>query len=665
MTKSKATRIRLSILLIILAIVVYNFFTMKNPIIYQEDFTKLQMGNPGKKKVPNELTKHSIQSAENFYANSEFAEFFEDVPCKDTYLLYNYFSELKNNRGLRTMTLKCFAVELTKIGFFDRAIEIANMIKDQSTWENIVKELLNDGNVDRAIEVADSMSSTLPFKDNYPDKNEFIQAKEDIVKYLAEKGDFARALEVAKSINDTLLNKITNLINIDNNKYNQFKNYLSALSVGSFSIVSKELLKAGKPEEAFKIASSIDDINSEGKIDLLRNIALKYWEDDQYKEAMEVMQYAINSLESLNPNEQSFNSEGYKWYGFNLGYAKLDGMQKISQDLAIAGEQEYSKNIYEKILNVADSVYSKHQDPYIYGNIAESLAKSGDMEWSKHVYEKVWNLHLTNKKDKDKGTKDWNLRYLIGSIIDSGHYAWGLDLVDKYVDESEKSYFYECSATTLLKDNEVDMANQLIQKAVDFAANDRSDEQDYWWRHPTKSDICWEYAKELAKLNKSDLACEYFKKAIKTYKETHKDEDFTGWGKKTMCADLLAAGKFDWALEMVNTINDDYSRDYSFVDIAKYLIEHGQIEDSIEYIDKMRDQKEKFYQLKDISESLIEKKKYNNFEKIIGIMLDCAGGYTDETERNEYFFVICQILLDLPCEEQQKYIQKFMTAYES
>ena len=111
-------------MLIILVIVAYNFFNMRKPQTEQEEFARLTLDYPDVKQEPDSANnfnrKRALQSDNNFYANTEFADFFEDVPCKDTYLLYNYFSELKNNQGIRQATIESFAVKLAEEGYFDK-----------------------------------------------------------------------------------------------------------------------------------------------------------------------------------------------------------------------------------------------------------------------------------------------------------------------------------------------------------------------------------------------------------------------------------------------------------------------------------------------------------------------------------------------------------------
>ena len=92
----KKINYRLVVLIILLLIVSFSYFTMKIPTTDHEAFTRLNIKYSGENQDSESRGKRYLQSGTNFYANSAFASFFEDVPCKESYFIYNFFSELKN-----------------------------------------------------------------------------------------------------------------------------------------------------------------------------------------------------------------------------------------------------------------------------------------------------------------------------------------------------------------------------------------------------------------------------------------------------------------------------------------------------------------------------------------------------------------------------------------
>ena len=592
-------------MLIILIVVAIRFFTFRPPVTQQENFTKLSIENSNDNQNSKPVKKRSLQSDRNFYANTEFADFFEDVPCKDTYLLYNYFSELKDNQGTRQETIRNFSIKLAKLGLFEKAIELANLIEEQSAYAKLVALLLKAGEVDKAIRIANSMRMyNFEFRKYYLESGinkHYENAIDHIVSYLTKIGELERAVEFAESVGDSMLSRIANFFESEKQKY-----FISDKAKSrALSTISNVLIKSGKTEEALKIANSINDF--EIKVETLCNIASKIIELGQKSLGIEVFQSAIELIDKLDLELFKINNRSYQIMKLN----------KIAFELSKMGEMELSKQVFDKSVSA----------------------------WEEHDL--------------------WINRIIALAIIKSGHYDWGIELTDSLDDIWVKRWIFKDSASALVKMNKHKEAEIFIKKAIENALDSPPEDPYTAGFCPTKAEVCWEYAKLLAEAKKTELSNQYFLDAITYFKKGNNRDELTDSEKEGIIKGFIWAGKIDWALELLDTINPEHNIDFAYSSIAYKFTRSGDIDRSLEYLDKMQDKKEKFYSLKWIAEYIIKHEDYSEFEKLFPNLLSCADEYTDEIERNEYFFIICQLLLAIPCEEHQKYIQQFISAYES
>ena len=602
----KKINFRLVVLVIILLIVAYRFFTFKPPIAQQEDFTRLNIEYLKEKQDSKPVKKRTLHSNPNFYANPEFAEFFEDVPCKDTYLLYNYLSELKNNQGIKEETIRNFAILLAEMGLFDKARELADMLEAQSVYEKLVALLIEAGELNRAIRIADSMRMyDLKFGpglnlSNHGIEKNYELAMEHIVSYLAKNGEIERAIEVAESIGDSMLSRIANLVESEKRKY-----FISnkAKSKG-LSAISNVLMDNGNKEEALKIANSISDF--EIKVMTLCKIATRIIKSGQKSHGIDIFQYVIDLIAK---RDQEI-------YDINDWYKLIRNINEIAFELAKIGEIELSQQVFEKSVKICD------------------------------------------------GPDSFDSLFTIIALIKSGHYEWGIELANEFSYSWMKRWIFRDSAAELIKMNKDKEAEVFINKAIENALDSPPEDPSMAGFCPTKAEVCWEYAKALAEVDKAEPADEYFKKAIDFFKKGNNREELTDSEKENMFYDLLGAGRIEWAMEILDTISPDYNKDSAYNSLAFKFARSGEIDKSLKYLDNIQDPQEKFYTLRYISDALIEKKNYPGFEKMFPKLLECAENYSDEIERNEFYFNICQLLLGLPCEEQQKYIRKFVEAYD-
>ncbi|MBU1626597.1 hypothetical protein KKB18_04435 [bacterium] len=562
----RKTRFRIVILisLFILIVVVYNFFNFKVPSSKSEIFTRLE--NPNKSQ---KTQKEEPLSNTNFYANSEFVKFFEDVPCRESYLIYNYFSELKNSLSENEKTITLFIERLAEAGLFDKALQIANLIEDNDdrnlTLEIIIKEMLKAGDVEGALIIANSINDY--FK-NF--------ALEDIVSYLAENGDLGRAIKIAESIKD----RLPPYENVDRNfpveylrvvgrppelqKFDRDQPLANALST-----ISKELLKEGNFEKALNIANSIDDWFI--KVETLRDLAESLLKSGQKEKGKETFQ---STIEVVN----------------NFG----------------SGVRHVFKNFDFDYL-----IYTCEQMDYI----GIALANSGETEWAKSILERNY-IALKARNRPEKGFfPSWGP---LEAILKLGFYEWGFKLVDEYEEKDYVPFMYAEVAKDLSKKQKYELADILLNKAIDLKLELSKDE----------------------------------------------GEDDLDWFYNSLVGDYLELGKFESAQKLIDKITDKNAKNIKIGDISISLAKDGQIEKSIEYLDSIEDPQLKFNTLKKIAMTLIDQKNYDWFGKVFNLMLEIATSCKEKQERDKFFFDISYLLLNILCSEQQKYIQKFVSVYD-
>jgi tetratricopeptide (TPR) repeat protein len=641
--KKSGIKVRLIVLVIVMLALAYQFFTFKSAVTEQEQFSKIKVDYPKENQVIKSPKK--IESETHFYANFEFADFFKDIPCKEAYFINNFFSELKNNHGTRQETLARFVAKLIEAGLFDKAIELANLIEDQGTYQKLVASLLEADDLDRAMKVANSMnkysydldrsmryanSTTKHVFDmngiSMIDKN-YIHAMKDIVGYLAKKGDIDEAVEVANAMSSSIFSSISQYLksfqdkdSLNDSEISKLVNSLSAnANSRALRVIVDELLKTGNTDEALKIANTMDYWTN--KTITLENIAKAMIKNGKRKEGYEILQSSLDNIDKRSKVENT-----------SLPY--------IDSDVFVNGKMSYI---------------------YMLNNIAQIIAESGDTDWSKQVFEK--SIQLSQENEHNREYVDV---FTIEAIIEAGFFDWGNKLSKNYDDangNSLKDFIFSGAFYKLMYEKKVDQAVLVLDKALDMAFNTTPRNSTEASDRSAKADFCWKCANQFDAKNK-ELAVKYYKKALEIYKETCPDKEIKDSEKESMICSMLRVGQYDWAMELYDSINPDYNKEMAEIQLSRYLSKNGQIDKSLEVLDSIKDEQTRLYTLRDISSDLLDQKNYAGFEKIFSRLLACANEYSDEVERNEFFFIISQILLDLQCEEQQKYIQKFVSAYD-
>lgn len=497
------------------------------------------------------VKKKTSKSSFAFFISSDNKKFFEDVDCKESYLIYNYFSELLDSYEQRYESLGTLTVKLGSAGLFNKALQIANIIEDNddrnATLVKIIMEMLKVGDFDRALKLAYSL-----------DEKNKLETLEDITSYLAEKGDLKKALEIAESIE---LSK-------------KFKDYETQPRHAALRNIAKEFQKRGQTDQALKIADSIE--YWESRVVTLNDLAENLMQTGKNEKGKEVFQKAyevINTLEITDlPNYEE----------------RMESI--LVNDLVTQGK---NRGFY---------------------TIAKTLAKSGEAGWAKQIFEKTYKM--IRAMDKKEGTNHYFYSCgTVESIISSGFYEWGIELAYDYNNNWVTSGLFSRCAIELAEMNKFEFASQLFDKAL-----------------------------ELEEENNGIKSC---------------DRE-----KQRMIPEILESDGIDWALELANSISDKKTKEKAFSDISEYLAKVGQIEKSLGYVISFNDSQIIFSSLKKIALVLLEQENYLAFDTVFDQLLDIANSFEEGDDRNNHFFDISGILLEILCKNQKKYVQKFVTAYD-
>jgi hypothetical protein len=293
---------------------------------------------------------------------------------------------------------------------------------------------------------------------------------------------------------------------------------------------------------------------------------------------------------------------------------------------------------------------------YLLNSIAVDLAEAGEIEWSNSLFEKT----IKYIKSLPSDTINLDKKNAIVEIIKGGHYKEGIDLAYSFdSDDWSSGLLLEKSANEISKMNNDSKTDQFFKTAVEKAFEHGNTIQN--------SNLFWEFGKILTKMKKDELADLLFQKSIDLYIDLPNSEKLTDEEMKSRCEDLLQLGRQEWASEIANTIVDENLRNHAMFDIACAVEGLDEVDKSLKYFELFPadDPKDKFYTLRCLAEKLIKKEDYTGFEKLFPALLQSAvESYTDDSEKTDFFYYISDFLMDLPCSEQQKYIQEFMAAYD-
>jgi hypothetical protein len=588
--KKSRYKVRLLLLVILIIAIAYQFYTFKSATTRQEKFTKLAVEGSNLSKSTK---KRVLKANANYYANSEFAKFFEDVPCKESYLIYNYFAQLQNSVTAGDEAMTRFAVTLAQSGLIDKALELADMQFEPEAYKQIILELIKAKDIDRAIEVTtlainnlennmldlvDKISLEIGFtidskrKDSLSsllaDSGEFKEVRESIISYLADNGEFDRAMNFADSFYD-LLHPHAKKSSPSETSEDKKSGSEESFNRGAYIKICFELAKQGKSEEAFRFANAVN--NSDTKLETLLELARGLIETGQSEKGKEVLHSALEIIDS----------GVFDHYWDNGKAFKVDQLCTIAEELAKAGDKEASKIMFEKAIQM--SLNSLSFD-YMSNPLYEGLENAGFEDWA---------LELA--------TKYYKTDYLL---------------------EIAGEYF---------KNNQMDLYDQMIQKVFEM---------------DKEIDIADAKAQEEAEYKGCKIEPkqrDYFEEMSNLYEKS---------------------GNHEKALEMACSIKDKEKIYWVFYDIVRSFAKDGRFEQAINCANEINRESLQFDLLKIIVYQMKEQNNYELFDMVFDKMLEIASSNEDPNERIDKFYDIAGILLGMPCEEQQKYIQKFVNAYD-
>lgn len=564
---------------------------------YHETKQKKSMEIKRTKLKEHYRKNRDTKSTSNFFIPSDFTGFFNDLPCREGYLIYNYFSEMQDNPMERQTSLMNLALKLAQDGFLDKAIQLVYLIEDpvefdyarklmdkfdktiknifenrspgeisealknlslsgnsedmkqalkfsefhhndvkNTTYLNLVNELLNDGFYDRALKLT-----------NYMDRNQpaYESALSNILSQLAEGGQTDRALELFYS----------NYKDMDQN----FKPLEDIITY---------LAENGQFDKALNIADTLEDKVSKYASEFARDKAYeahidKFTKNNDYEEAIRLASSITDFADKVNK------------------------LSDIAKSLILSSQIEKGKELFQSTIDLIDTHdYGKytHVKAYRYERVAMDLANCGEMDWSKNMFEEVIKISSTAWFHTFGISQDTPL-----NIISSGFYDWGLELAYKYFEGGYLAGFFLKCETEFLNNENFDLAKEFTIKRIE------------------SNDV-------------------YFK-------DVHQSDPYTFDSYKRSVASKLAYyNLFDSAIERANSIQDENNRASCLRNIAFQISTQGD---------------------------------YEQFKNYLNLMLDEAAACSDEDERDRLFYYIAQLLLSLPCEEQQKYYQKFVDAYDT
>ncbi|MBU1626598.1 hypothetical protein KKB18_04440, partial [bacterium] len=312
MSKKQLYSIIVSIFIIVVLIIYWKFafktISTNYPIKKAEKkATTSKTTNQTEKKV-------SHNSKANFFSLREYKNFFEDVPCKESFIIYNYLSELFNDPKVREQTHQKIAVKLAKDGYLDKAIDFAMQIDDQNirdeTLSKIVNELTKTGAIEKALDISNSIQGE-------PEKSKAIQY---IADFLIDKGDLEKASSLTEKMQDSE------------------EPWNPKTKSESIAKIAKKIFDTSTFDEAMKIANSIPDW--ETQVETIRYFAKEFMEDGERQTAEDIYKKAIELVDSIEIKNKFWNEQ----------LTKYDILNEIAIDLKHAGFKEWSDSIFQRVM---------------------------------------------------------------------------------------------------------------------------------------------------------------------------------------------------------------------------------------------------------------------------------------------------------------------------
>ena len=431
---------------------------------------------------------------------------------------------------------------------FEKSIEVANSISDDSYFydnnhnrihaksralSTIAKELSKSGLFEKSLEVANSISD-----EEYKSKS-LSTIVEELSKSGLSKEElvplFEKSLEVANSI-----------------RYDSYKS--SALST-----IVEELSKSGLFEKSLEVANSISDEGN--KSSALSTIAVELSKSGLSTE--ELVPLLGKSLEVAN----SISDDSYFYdNNSNRVYAKSKSLSIIVEELSKSG-------MFEKSLEVANSIYPDYRKSEVLSTIAKELSKSGFTERSKEVFEKSLEVAKSIYYDSDKSEA---LSTIVEELSKSGLSKEELvPLFEKSLEVANSISYYgykslSTIAVELSKSGFTERSKDIFEKSIKVAKSIRDEEY--------KSKSLSAIAKELSKSGFKERSKDVFEKSIKVANSIRYDSDKSS-ALSAIAKELSKSGLskeelvplFEKSIKVANSIRDSYYKSSALSAIEEEL----------------------------------------------------------------------------------------------
>jgi len=350
----------ISVLIIVLLISYIRFLLkpvkIQNPIVTNEDENL-----PDKTKSKQEkLKKAGSQGVgRNQITSYDLKILLKDIPCKESYLIVKYLTELTNSKWAKEDCLGKIAAQLVREGRLDLALQIANSIEDEDSYNGILAHFITTalkdmGEYDRALDIAGSIDDKFRYdKDNAYDFISFA---------LSDAGDFKKAMDVINLIDETY--DVGGFIKSSATEY----------------AMHKSAEKDEFPEDEYNYAIGIADNTKESrnKARYVSLIAKRLYRSGIKDLALEKFQIALDIIDSMKTAADDQNRIA----------GKIDSYNLISRDLIDVGEKDWGIGIFEKNLEYTSSLDDDKTRESLLCKIAETLIWSKQYQWAFEIADK-------------------------------------------------------------------------------------------------------------------------------------------------------------------------------------------------------------------------------------------------------------------------------------
>jgi len=603
-------KINFSLVTLILILVILSVFTVYFKKTYiNNDFDaavqKLMEEREQKLRQDYEkFRKTKYHPNSNFFASSLLADFFADLPCKEIYQIINFFSEMLDTPLQRQISLMSLVSRLSEGGFNDKAMQLLKLIESSEDFKSILKTL--DG-------------------------------LDDAFKEIYEKGDPDAKSKAFENLWSSELSETISRVCVANDGEEVYHDDIRNTTC---SKLVKDLLKIGDTNRALKLADTMSK-NQMIYHDTMKDIMFHLVKEGEIDKVLELN--IKDAKECIASKVPSFSTQPIDDI---VTYLTENGEIDKALDVADLVEEELFKT-------TADGIRDE-----IYSILIDKQLKNGDTDEALKLASSLINFeNIVNQQVKIAKTlvlsgKTEESRELFKSIIDS------IGTEDRGWKNAINQFCYDDVAMGLAECGEIEWSKSIFDKSVKIIEQ-RGDDSfsqitfwnivnsgfqdwglnlaDKYYKDDVEKNLFYSYCENrLVNNNKIDLAKDFLMKQVKISDEYIDDVNQTNplssdSYKRDIALRLASYGMLDLAFERVNTISDDAKKSSAKNEIIKMMIKNTPLD---------------------------------GFENFLDMLLDNANACKNLYQRDKIFFDIAKLLLEIPCSEQQKYINKFITAYE-